>query len=356
MSDIRAAWSRFACLIVGVVFPYLAPASPIGGEFLIFPAIQAENRINTAQRNSGGRYDSDIAANLFYSYDKDGLLSLVEFFLGRDEQELERFQLGFSAGEAIQIWFGRYHSPLADWNITYHHGRFLQPTITNPGIVDFEDGGGAIPTHLTGIMVSSEFFRGGRLYSVDAGLGLGPSLDQGTLNPLDLLRPQQGKQSLSGALRLNLESLTGEYKLGLSAGYAQIDRESPGHGRIQQSVVGAHGRWRWGRVALSGEGFAIHNRLHSNGRDRENTFFGGYLQGIYRLSEQFSPYLRLEDTWHNQNDAYLDQLAGFVDRKQLLGLRYDFTPQQALNLEYAHTHLAGEYFDDWWLQWSAVLP
>lgn len=356
MSDIRVAWSRFACLIVGFIFPYLAPASPVGGELLVFPAIQAENRVNAAQRNDGGRYDSDIAADLFYSHDKGSLLSLVEFFLGQDEQELERFQLGFSAGEATQVWFGRYHSPLTDWNITYHHGRFLQPTVANPAIVDFEDGGGPLPTHLTGVMVSSEFFRGDRVYSVDAGLGLGPSLDQGTLSPLDLLRPHQGKQSLSGALRLDLESLTGEYKLGLSAGYAQIDRESPDHGRIQQSVVGAYAHWRPGRAALSSEVFAVHDRLHSNGRDRDNTFLGGYLQGIYRLGEQFSPYLRLEDTWHNHNDAYLDQLADFVDQKQVLGLRYDFIRQQALNLEYAHTHLAGEYFDDWRLQWSAVFP
>ncbi len=356
MSDIRVAWSRFACLIVEVILPHLASASPIGGELLIFPTIQAERRVNAEQMNDGGRYDGDIAADLFYSRDTGPLLSLVEFFLGKDERELERFQLGFSAGEATQIWFGRYHSPLTNWNITYHHGHFLQPTVANPAMVDFEDGGGPLPTHLTGVMVTSEQFRGGQIYSLDAGLGLGPSLDEDRLRPLDLLRPRQGKQSLSGALRLGMESLGGSYKLGLSAGYAQIDREAQNFGRIRQAVVGAYARWKPGRITLSSEVFAVHDRLRSGGQSRDNTFFGGYLQGTYQLDEQFSPYLRLEDTWRNNNDAYLSQLVDFVDQKQLLGLRFDFTRQQALNIEYAHSHLAGEYFDDWLLQWSAVFP
>src|SRR5207253_1865158 len=40
------------------------------------------------------------------------------------------------------------------WNNAYHHGEALQPTIGRPGLFEFEDGGGMLPIHATGLEVS----------------------------------------------------------------------------------------------------------------------------------------------------------------------------------------------------------
>lgn len=355
MKERCVVWHQHFLLVLMIVLPFQSVASVLEGELLVFPFIQTEARSGNVRGVDGGQYDGDIAVDLFYSRDNGRFLSLVEFFLGQDEQELERFQIGFSVRGNTQAWFGRYHSPLTYWNTAYHHGRFFQTTITNPAITDFEDEGGPLPSHLSGFKVATEVFHGDKVYRLDAGIGLGPSLSDGALEPLDLLRPQQGKHSLSGAMRLNMESSSGAYQAGLSGGFAHIDRSASDSGRIMQTVGSGYVRWNEKRTMLLSEIVAVRNAFEGAGGG-SNVFVSAYLQGEFRVWERNIIYLRLEDTWNDRKDRYLKLLNDFVDQRQLLGMRFALGNKQVLNLEYSRNHLSNEYFGQWALQWSAIFP
>ena len=99
--------------------------------------------------------DFFLDADIMYSYVNGDFRFLAEYVLSTEESELERFMLGWQADEDIMGWIGRFHSPSRYWNITYHHGQYLQTSVTRPLVEKFEDEGGILPAHVTGLMVDA---------------------------------------------------------------------------------------------------------------------------------------------------------------------------------------------------------
>jgi hypothetical protein len=64
--------------------------------------------------------------------------------------DLERMVLRWS-NQSFFVQAGRMHTEIGFWNASYHHGRWLQPTIARPSVVAFEDDGGLIPAHAIGV-------------------------------------------------------------------------------------------------------------------------------------------------------------------------------------------------------------
>jgi hypothetical protein len=71
-----------------------------------------------------------------------------------EEEELERFQLGWQLSDDTRFWLGRFHHSGTYWNTQHHHGQFLQTSITRPAIDEFEDTGGVLPMNVTGLLRS----------------------------------------------------------------------------------------------------------------------------------------------------------------------------------------------------------
>src|SRR5258707_10325413 len=67
--------------------------------------------------------------------------------------------------------FGRYHTPVGYWNTAFHHGAWLQTTITRPDIVRF--GGTFIPIHFVGFLAEGNIPSGGAGLSYNVGVGNG---------------------------------------------------------------------------------------------------------------------------------------------------------------------------------------
>ena len=73
---------------------------------------------------------------------------------GDVEIDIERLLIHYDVNNLLKIDVGKFHLPLGYWNLNYHHGVWLQTTMDRPAIVEFEDNGGPIPMHGTGIQLS----------------------------------------------------------------------------------------------------------------------------------------------------------------------------------------------------------
>src|SRR5205085_10486226 len=93
--------------------------------------------------------------------------------------EVERAIIRFDQSDAFKVSFGRYHTPINWWNTAYHHGQWLQTSVSRPEMAQF--GGRFIPIHFVGAQVEGTIPAGGLNLNYNAGLGngRGPVLRRG---------------------------------------------------------------------------------------------------------------------------------------------------------------------------------
>ena len=87
--------------------------------------------------------------------------------------EIERSIIRFDQSDKFKVSFGRYHTPINYWNTEYHHGSWLQTSISRPDMVEF--GGSFIPVHFIGALVEGALPAGGLNLNYNAGIGNGRS-------------------------------------------------------------------------------------------------------------------------------------------------------------------------------------
>src|SRR5881396_1489136 len=85
--------------------------------------------------------------------------------------EVERSIIRFDQSDMFKVSFGRYHTPINWWNTSFHHGQWLQTTISRPEMVQF--GGRFIPVHFVGALVEGSLPAGGWNVNYQAGVGNG---------------------------------------------------------------------------------------------------------------------------------------------------------------------------------------
>lgn len=101
-----------------------------------------------------GQLDLFINSNL-----QEKLSVLSELVFEHDDTnalvtDLERIELCYVVSDLFKINMGRFHTPVDLWNILYHHGAWLRTPIDRPNFVEFEDGGGILPSHLIGLNIT----------------------------------------------------------------------------------------------------------------------------------------------------------------------------------------------------------
>src|SRR5258706_8755367 len=85
--------------------------------------------------------------------------------------EVERLIVRYDVNDRFKLSFGRYHTPINYWNTAFHHGQWLQTTISRPEMTQF--GGSFIPVHFVGTLVEGEVPAGGLNLNYNVGLGNG---------------------------------------------------------------------------------------------------------------------------------------------------------------------------------------
>lgn len=87
------------------------------------------------------------------------------------EVQVERTIIRYDYNDFFKLSFGKYHTPINYWNTAFHHGLWLQTTISRPEMIQF--GGIFLPVHFLGLLSEGEIPSGGVGLNYQVGLGNG---------------------------------------------------------------------------------------------------------------------------------------------------------------------------------------
>lgn len=263
--------------------------------------------------------------------------------------EVERSFLRYDFNDAFKLSAGRYHTPVGYWNTAFHHGTWLQTTVSRPEMIKF--GGQLIPTHFVGAMAEGSVPTGdlGLDYTIGIGNGRGTTISRG-----GDAGDANGSRAWTVALSARPASLFG---LQVGGGYYR-DRIVPASGPgATEGIASGYVAWQRERPEFIAEYAHIaHTPLDgapSTGND------AGYVQLAYRLqgiAHLWKPYLRGERVSTSSSDVVFAPLQlGY--RGAIAGVRYDFAPYAALKTEYRREEFEGHpWSNSAYVQASFTVP
>ncbi len=241
--------------------------------------------------------------------------------------EVERLIVRYDFNDYFKLSFGRYHTPINYWNTAFHHGQWLQTTISRPEMVQF--GGSFIPVHFIGALGEGAVPLGGLNLNYDVGVGNGRGQvisrggDAGDIN--------NNRAWLANAYILP------DFAYGLQIGGSVYrDELDPLGGPVAREwIESAHAVWSKENPEIIAE-FA--NVTHQ-------PLFGGptansqawYMQTAYRLpwfGKLWKPYYRLEQIHVPHADAIFREVPTFTG--STAGVRYDFASFAAFKIEHRY--------------------
>jgi hypothetical protein len=332
---------------------------------LVFFLHGGAHRVSAAHRPIELSEDAALAADIVLAVTRDKFRLFGEYLASSRERDLERLQFGYEPVPETTVWVGRFHQPASAWNTEHHHGRYLQTSITRPSIELWEDEQGAIPQHLTGLLVDARPALGESAgLQLSFGVGIGPRIGSGgELDPFDLLdmHPKARRMSWSGRLAY-LPDYVGATAFGVLAARHELPvvdaavGAALGADRVRQNMYGAFADWRHEPWRVIAAAYDVYVELDRAVPRREH-FLAGYVQVERQLTRGFTAYGRQESSGRAMRSTFLAVgHQSFDVRRTTLGLRSDLRPRMALTLELARgTTLQGRQ-NEYRLQWSAALP
>ncbi len=284
---------------------------------------------------------------------------LTEAVVGADHAEVERFQFGLQLRPGTVIWVGRVHQPSSYWNTEFHHGQYLQNSITRPAIENWEDEGGVLTQHVGGILLETErSLANGTTVRLATSAGYAPAIESGTLEPFDVIHWHNGVRHPAFALRIDvLPDGIGEQAFGLMSGFSGLQARGSGIeslDHVDLTTIGLYGDVRVGEARWLGSVYRIRTRFDYGQHLDAEYATSWFLHGEYRLREDWMGYLRHESTLGTDDSRYFATFPDFVNGRSVVGLRYESGSNHALSLETGSATSNGERYMELRLQWSAV--
>lgn len=336
-------------------------------EMLLFPSIDTYVNFDLSDESLDDQFIRP-SINGLYSYSGGRFRILGEYLLSSEESELERLKLGWQFTDATRIWLGRFHTTSKFWTTEFHHGQFMQTSITRPSIEAWEDESGPIPSHITGVSLDHDISlaRASSL-GIAASVGFAPRFVGDELRPFDILDPDSD-HGMAVNLRVAYKpDMFGGNQLGFVFGqhHINVDPESdPGMDaldKIDLHTLGVFGDWSWGDWRILGSLVHFQNQLYLDTGRIKDEFRSGYVQVEFGFSENWTAFARTDNSFTEDNSPYLRMLPEYLAHRHMLGLRWDFARNNSVTVEIADTSAQGDSndhdaFKEMRLQWSAVYP
>jgi len=352
--------------LAGVLLSLLAIPSQAGDktqhEFLLFPSVEIFD--NTGLDDELIDSDGYIGiADFMYSYSGNRLRFLSEYVLSTEESEIERLTAGWLFGEQTMLWVGRFHQPSKYWTTEHHHGQYLQTSISRPGIEEWEDEGGPLPTHITGLLLETGKIRKDSSgYQIAVSAGFAPVLTERGLEPFEPWDPSSDHGAAFNFRLAFLPDYFGNNQFGILGGWSDIEIGSDnfasqiGTESVEQLQLGVYMNWRWEQLRIVFKVNYLENKhIRANGNFTDD-FWSGYIQAEYAIGSNWTVYGRHENSSGEDNTEYIRLIPRFVSHRNLLGVRWDIATTHALTLEIADTETLTSDFGQYRLQWSTVFP
>jgi hypothetical protein len=238
--------------------------------------------------------------------------------------EVERAIIRFDQSDQLKVSFGKFHTPINWWNTAFHHGQWLQTTISRPEMVQF--GGKFLPVHFVGGLVEGSLPADGWHIGYEAGIGNG----RGSVISRD---GDAGDNNARPAWVVNLFTKP-DRLFGLQAGGSvYVDRVSiAGRPEYDERILAGHVVWQREDPEIIAEIAHVRHDQVGGGLTATNTAY--YVQAAYRLPDAarlWKPYYRFEHIFIDPADpvfAGIPNLDGST-----IGVRYDITTYAAIKTE-----------------------
>ena len=267
-----------------------------------------------------GQYDHYITSEITERVSFLGE-SVFEFDEDHFAVDVERIIIKYNFADYFNILAGKHHTPIGYWNNAYHHGTVLQPTTRRPLLFYFEDEGGILPIHTTGVMFSGSNISSACLgYDLLIGNGIGST-------PIS---DNDNAKSVTFRLRANprqgLEIGASAYIDGIAANSLNQSGDTL-HESIDQKLWNGYVTYFYGPVEFAGEFVSSSNTSASAGT---KTTTGYYVYAGYRLGT-FVPYVRLDELRFESGEEYYKPSNV---RLVVIGIRQEISYIAAMKLEY----------------------
>jgi hypothetical protein len=235
--------------------------------------------------------------------------------------EVERSLIRFDQSDYFKVSFGRYHTPINYWNNTFHHGSWLQTTISRPEMTQF--GGSFIPVHFVGGLTEGSVpLRGLNLnYNFGLGNGRGSVINRAG----DFGDANNNRAWLVNAF------VKPDRIYGLQAGGSVYhDKVTPlGMSPVDEHISTAHLAWTRETPEILAEFANVAHRPAGSDRTLNNQAF--YIQTAWRY-RRVKPYYRYEHIHIVRGDLLFRTVPGLSG--STAGVRFDITSFAALKWEY----------------------
>lgn len=240
---------------------------------------------------------------------------------------VERLIIKYDFSDQFKLSAGRYHTPIGYWNAAFHHGAWLQTTVSRPEMARF--GSKILPIHFVGALLEGNIPSGrmGLDYKVGLGNGRHASLsgagDDGDVN-----------SDKAWMVQLNSKPRRwNSFKVGI--GYYADEVPLPDGTDVEEGTLSAYAVWTKESPEI------IVEYLHSKHELVTDSSVSGnvdawYAQFGYRLPgsrSAWKPYARIEQTRVDDSDPMLGA-EGLDYDGGVLGVRWDFNSYAALKVEY----------------------
>jgi len=240
--------------------------------------------------------------------------------------DVERLFFRYDVNDRLKVSAGRYHTPINWWNTAYHHGLWLQTTISRPEMTRF--GGQFIPVHLVGGLIEGVLPAGGLNLNYNVGVGNGRSnITRGG---------ETGDVNTEPAGLINLFVRPDRFyrlQVGASA-YRDNVVLAPGNRKIEEWILSGHVVYQKEDPEIIAE-YARVNHKETGAPSANSEAY--YVQIAYRLNRARSPlkpYYRYERIRIPASDPVFTPSTTATLSGNTVGLRYDFSDLATLKLEY----------------------
>jgi hypothetical protein len=241
--------------------------------------------------------------------------------------ELERLWGQYTFSDAFYAKLGREHAPVNHWNRRYHHGRIYWPAVTQPFLARFEDQGGPLPIHASGIELGGTVRTGIGAFGYTGVVSNGRGLDRTEVaNVQD--RNDSKAWDLGGSYApAGLSGLL--FGVNYRKDSIPANPAVPDSGHADERILSGFGELRMGRWEALTEAATIEHE--SSTADYKHG--SAYLQVNY-LFDRWSLYGRVDERHMDRGDPFY--VSGNIDLDRwdgLAGVRLNVGEQGAVKLE-----------------------
>jgi hypothetical protein len=237
--------------------------------------------------------------------------------------EVERSIIRYDYNDLLKVSFGRFHTPIGYWNTAFHHGSWLQTTISRPEMIQF--GGRYEPVHFVGAIAEG---------AQSGGWGLGYSAGVGNGRGLLINRAgDAGDVNSRLAWTANLFARPTEIdRLKVGGGIYSDRITRTGQADLDELILSAHTVWTSETPEVLAEISNVRHKDQITGIVFNSPAY--YVQFAYRVPQferRWKPYYRFEKIGIGTDEPVLQ---GLFLVSSTAGIRVEVSDFSAVKAEY----------------------